>query len=163
MDNDCDELTDEDSALDSTVFYRDVDGDGFGNPFISDRRCFAGNGYVDNDTDCNDSDPLIHPNGAEICDEVDNDCDLLVDDQDADVQDALSWYADIDGDGYGSGTATLACEPPFFFMVADATDCNDQEAAISPAAIEWCGDGIDNDYDLLVDVDDDAVAVVVHG
>ena len=42
IDNDCDTVIDEDSSLDATVFYKDFDGDGYGNPFVTDRRCFEG-------------------------------------------------------------------------------------------------------------------------
>ena len=40
----------------------DADGDGFTSRY-----------------DCNDSDPSIHPGATEICDDLDNDCDDLVD------------------------------------------------------------------------------------
>jgi hypothetical protein len=43
----------------------DADGDGFG--------CM----------DCNDADPAIHPNAAEVCDGVDSDCSALADDDPA--------------------------------------------------------------------------------
>ena len=32
--------------------------------------------------DCDDSDPAINPDAEEICDEIDNDCDELIDDDD---------------------------------------------------------------------------------
>jgi len=37
-----------------------------------------GDGY-DSDIDCDDDNPLTYPGAPEICDEKDNDCDLLVD------------------------------------------------------------------------------------
>ena len=39
IDNDYDTVIDEDSSLDATIYYKDFDGDGYGNPF-TDRRCF---------------------------------------------------------------------------------------------------------------------------
>jgi photosystem II stability/assembly factor-like uncharacterized protein len=60
-----------------------------------------------------------------------------------------SWYADNDGDGYGAGTAILACEAPAG-TVADNTDCDDDDATVYPGAPELC-DGIDNNCDLIVD------------
>jgi hypothetical protein len=154
VDNDCDGVTDEDSSLDAALFYRDVDEDGYGNPFISDRRCFDGDGYVSNDLDCNDSVFEINPSAIEACDGIDNDCDLLVDDDDTGVADQDSWYLDEDGDGFGTGVAELSClslEPD---RILQDGDCDDTIALINPLATEWCGDGFDNDCDGLVDLDD---------
>lgn len=61
-----------------------------------------------------------------------------------------TWYADTDGDGFGDPKAsTTACAKPSGY-VADKTDCNDGDAAISPQAAELC-DGVDNDCDGQVD------------
>jgi len=70
--------------------YLDADGDGFGNPASSLTFCGScGNGYVDNDYDCND-DPnnggaRMGAGNSEIPnDGIDNDCDGMID------EDALS-------------------------------------------------------------------------
>jgi len=63
----------------ATVFYRDNDGDGYGNAANTTTGCSAPAGYVSNSTDCNDNDNTIHPGAAEICDGKDNDCDGQVD------------------------------------------------------------------------------------
>ena len=161
VDNDCDGVTDEDSALDSTIFYRDVDGDGYGNPFIYARACDPEEGFVDNDEDCNDSNAEIYPEAQEVCDEIDNDCDELVDDEDSNLLDALEWYLDEDEDGFGTGTPLLACTVPIPGYVLDGTDCDDEAVMINPFANELCGDEVDNDCDGLVDDgDDDAISVV---
>ncbi len=161
IDNDCDSVVDEDSALDAGTFYRDVDGDGYGNPFVVDRRCFEGDGYVQNSDDCNDSDVEVHPAAVELCDSIDNDCDMLVDDQDDSIQDAMEWFTDEDGDGFGAGEALLACTQPTPNAVLEFGDCLDSEAVIHPEATEWCGDNLDNDCDGMIDgLDDDAQAVL---
>jgi hypothetical protein len=54
-----------------------------------------------------------------------------------------SFYADVDGDGYGAGTATNACAQPAGF-VATNTDCNDTNAAVNSVATEICN-SIDDD------------------
>ena len=63
----------------ATVFYRDNDGDGYGNAANTTTGCSAPAGYVSDSTDCNDNDNTIHPGAAEICDGKDNDCDGQVD------------------------------------------------------------------------------------
>jgi len=95
-------------------------------------------------------------------DRMDLDGDGLQYDEDCDDNDAAigamgTWYADVDGDGYGDANASLeACEAPSD-AVLDATDCDDSFVAIHPAADEVC-DGVDNDCDELIDDDDDSVS-----
>ncbi len=87
-------------------------------------------------TDCDDADPAVHPDAAEDCGNgKDDDCDTLVDTLDPECAGPI----DGDGDGFTS-----------------EIDCNDEDAAIHPAATEICDDEIDNDCDSLIDADDPA-------
>ena len=150
---DCD---DADAAVDDAgldLWYADTDGDGFGDPAVSIYSCSQPAGFVADDTDSDDANPLVHPAALEMCDGFDNDCDGDVDEDDA--VDAGTWYADSDGDTYGDPAAsTLACAHPQDH-VADDTDCDDTDASVNPSAVEICDDGIDNDCDGLVDLDDE--------
>jgi hypothetical protein len=94
------------------------------------------------DEDCDDSDATSHPGGTEVCDGADNDCDGVVDNGVGRL-----FYADSDGDGYGNpAAATPSCEGGVPGSVANADDCDDTNAAVSPVGTEVC-DGIDNDCD----------------
>ena len=107
-------------------------------------------GYTVDEGDCDDdpvTGPDVNPGAVEVCDGVDNDCDGEADNGD----DASAWYFDRDGDGYGSGEATLACSQPLRHVDVDG-DCGAYNADINPGAEEVC-DGIDNDCDGAADVD----------
>ncbi|OUR93337.1 hypothetical protein A9Q87_05155 [Flavobacteriales bacterium 34_180_T64] len=158
LDNNCDGTVDE--GVEST-FYEDADGDGFGNPDMSILACAAPEGYVDDDTDCDDTEANNYPGNTEVCDGIDNDCDGLIDDEDDSLDDATTWYEDADGDGYGNDLESVyTCESPEGYIL-DNTDCNDTDANAYPGAEEIPNDGIDQDCDgsdlSIGDTDDDGV------
>lgn len=68
-----------DCSVSSMTVYRDLDGDGFGNPNESVQTCSARDGFVSNNTDCNDANAAINPAAVEICDGIDNNCDGIID------------------------------------------------------------------------------------
>ncbi|UJR79868.1 RCC1 domain-containing protein [Sandaracinus amylolyticus] len=59
------------------TFYRDADGDGFGDRASSTSACEAPDGYVEDDRDCDDDCESCGPEGTEVCDAElkDEDCD----------------------------------------------------------------------------------------
>jgi len=60
------------------------------------------------------------------------------------VTQAITYYADKDGDGYGDATdSVVACGLRAGF-VTNKSDCNDNNASIYPGAAEICGNGIDD-------------------
>jgi photosystem II stability/assembly factor-like uncharacterized protein len=67
--------------------------------------------------DCDDHDATRHPGAEDLCDGVDQNCNLAEE-------------ADEDGDGYWG-----------------CTDCDDTRAALNPKGSELCGDGLDQDCD----------------
>ena len=149
-DDDCDGDADED-AVDGTVLYADLDGDGYGDPDSSTRACDAEDGWITDFTDCDDGNPDIHAGATETCDGVDQDCDGTPDDNAAD---ATTWYDDDDGDGFGGGLGTLACDDPGDASSVDG-DCDDDDAAVNPDAVEVCN-GVDDDCEGTTDGSDAA-------
>ncbi|MFH1464551.1 MAG: MopE-related protein [Pseudomonadota bacterium] len=154
IDNDCDGDTDEDDATDAPTWYADSDADGYGDAASPAAACAQPSGHVSDDTDCDDALAAVNPGATELCDGLDNDCDGTTDDG---AEDAATWYADADGDGFGeAATTATACTQPTGF-VADDTDCDDAQAAVNPGATELC-DGVDDDCDGAVDEADAADA-----
>jgi hypothetical protein len=89
----------------------DSDGDGFG--FCS--------------SDCDDFTDSVSPGSVEVCDDLDNDCDGMVDEG--------TECSDDDGDGYSENDG----------------DCSDGDSDVSPGETEVSGNGIDDDCDGVVD------------
>jgi hypothetical protein len=98
-------------------------------------------------SDCNDNSGTIHPNAAESCNGMDDDCDGNIDEG---VK--RTFYRDVDGDGYGNiQDTTEACAVPYGYVLTGA-DCDDTRAHRYPDAVEVCN-GFDDDCDGEVDED----------
>jgi hypothetical protein len=114
--------------------------------------------------DCEDNDPWVHPGQLEVCNGVDDDCDGVVDGEQAIGGDVF--LADNDGDGWGApATQIIACGQPVGYVRVDG-DCDDEDPAVNPGVVESCnrlddncnGKIDDNAIDALIwflDVDDD--------
>jgi hypothetical protein len=144
VDDDCDGTVDEGFT---NTWYADADTDGFGNSAVSQFTCTQPAGYVADKTDCNDAANTVHPGAPETCNTVDDNCNGTVDEN---ATDALTWYLDGDGDGFGkAGSTTTSCTQPAGY-VANSTDCNDAVASVHPGAAETCN-SVDDDCNGTVD------------
>ena len=152
IDGDCD-------GWDGTLCPADADGDGYGaasaTVFSPDPACVS-TGEAATTDDCDDADPALHPGAPETPDDgVDQDCSGA---------DAITCFADLDGDGFGTlGTTVSADEDCADAGESDlSTDCDDANPSTSPAGAEVC-DGVDNDCDPstneLGDVDGDGETI----
>lgn len=61
-------------------YYRDSDEDGYGNPFEFIQAIEPPPGYVADSMDCNDNDLSVHPGATDFCNNIDDDCNGVVDD-----------------------------------------------------------------------------------
>ena len=73
-------------------------------------QCGQPDGYVEDNTDCNDADALEHPD--------------------------QTWFKDEDGDGYSDGTTCVACQRPAgHFIEAELTATSGDPDDTNPAII----------------------------
>ena len=131
---DCD---DNDAGVNPGVdWYRDADDDGYGDDDATVTACDDLEGYLSFAGDCVDWDSTVNPGAEEICDDVDNDCDDLIDDDDDDVTGPFeTFYADSDGDDFGDpALPTEACALPEGHT-HNGHDCDDSDENIGSECI----------------------------
>ena len=118
-----------DNGFTLSLFYLDQDGDEYGDNSLPIAACIQSPGMVSVGGDCDDANFELNPSVIEICNNVDDNCDGIVDNG-----------FDLDGDQW------TVCEG----------DCNEQDPTINPGVLEGpfqegtC-DFIDNNCDGVVD------------
>ena len=152
-----------------SVFYKDTDGDSYGDIKNAMVAGAAPNGYIANNTDCNDTDFNEYPgqtwyidadadgygstsivacaraiNGfllSELLGSGTDDCD----DTDPLINNTnQTWYIDADGDGYGGSSIVACARTVNAFLLSEllgsgTDDCNDTDTAINPTTV-WYAD-----------------------
>ena len=130
-DDNCNGSTNDFGAVGCSPFFFDADSDAWGTT-VAKCYCVALGDYkAINPGDCKDDDAKINPAATEICDNIDNDCDKVVDEG-----------CDDDGDGYCDSTMALVGTP--LVCPSGGQDCNDADANINPSKAEVCGNGKDD-------------------
>ena len=159
IDDDCDLEVDEPGADGCVSFYADMDmdGAGAGAPMCLCQGNAAYPTFVFGD--CDDTLSNVSPLAEEVCDDIDNDCDTVIDEPGAEGCDI--YLVDKDGDKWGAtGDAACLCEaPPGAAADVQPGDCNDLDPNVHPGQSEVC-DGEDNNCDGVVpevenDLDED--------
>jgi hypothetical protein len=146
LDNDCNGSADD--GLLVTSYYRDFDNDSFGDPDRTRTTCDGpDNGYIVDNTDCDDHDNSINPAADEIPDdEIDNNCDGRIDCDDPSVandpvcggQEPEICDDGIDNDGDGKiDCADNQCQnDPYCQASVDCGDI-DEKKACNDAGCTW--------------------------
>ena len=144
LDNNCNHIIDE--GWPGSIFYYDLDADGYGLEHYWVMACQQPPGTVNNNLDCNDHSALVFPGAVELCDALDNNCNGTIDEGLA----TGTIYYDFDGDGFGNSYYSIegCLNAPGF--VTNNLDCDDNSALVFPDAVELC-DAIDNNCNGTVD------------
>ncbi len=161
IDNNCDGATDE--TADYVDWYRDDDGDHYGQDGDVLNDCAPPRGYDLYAGDCDDDNTAVNPGHEEVCaDDLDNECDGYVDNCSYDVDDAFFslsgnmggsqvGYSVASGDVDGDGTDDLLVGTPqggtsymgAIYVVNGGTSGNitvaDVDATIDGSSWEYMG------------------------
>lgn len=147
-DDNCDGVID-DGLPNTRLFFRDVDGDTFGNQTDDVVACAAPPGYVEVTPrfDCDDLNPGRNPNAVELCNNFDDNCDTVAD------QPNMSF---ADTDDVGASVIRFPCLIPnevgvcragaFRCMAAPQGGVQRECVPTTARSQEIC-DGLDNDCD----------------
>jgi N-acetylneuraminic acid mutarotase len=121
--------------------YRDLDGDGYGDAATTTTACTgsAPAGWVATGTDCDDANAQISPGAPEVCNDLDDDCDDVVDDGFAVPESpvlsldaaGLTWAAVVPGTGYDvvrGALSALSASAGDFSAATDACQADDTPA-----------------------------------
>jgi large repetitive protein len=155
-DDNCDGSIDEATAVDARSWYLDSDSDGFGDPAVSAISCTPSGSHVADSTDCDDARAESSPIATEYCNGHDDDCDGSTDEDSA--ADAVTWYQDGDGDGFGTPLVpAVSCYADSGFIM-DSSDCDDTSAAAFPGSAE-----ADSPTECMLDADGDGYGDSTEG
>jgi hypothetical protein len=140
------------------TYYKDNDGDGFGDPDDSIQDAEQPAGYVSDNTDCDDNDANIHPGAVEVYNGKDDNCNGTIDEGLV----SLFKLTVLVNTGTGSGTVKsppkngIDCGLDCTETYAEATKVKLEAIADADSVLEgWSGDCAGNTPDSKVMVDGD--------
>lgn len=148
IDNNCNGLRDE-----GTSKYDD-DGDGYCESNGCTLQTWQTSPWTGGD--CNDGNNAVNPAATEVCSNgVDDNCSG-VQNEGQNAIGCSNFYRDVDGDGYGGGTAQCYCAATGSYTTQDHSDCYDSNRSAYPGQRAYFdadrGDG-SYDYDCSGGID----------
>ncbi|MBM4354539.1 MAG: hypothetical protein FJ109_12245 [Deltaproteobacteria bacterium] len=148
-DNNCNGAIDESGATGCKTWYRDMDSDGWGWSGDSLCLCSAEGLYTaSKGGDCDDTNKNVSGGTKEICNNIDDDCDGIIDE---DTLDCKVYFLDSDKDGFGNiNFKQCLCAPGQGFTATNSSDCDDNSKNVNPNGIEVCN-GLDDDCNGIPD------------
>lgn len=153
-DENCDGITDGIDATDDMKVTRFLDSDGDGWGVTGDTRfsCEATGDYTAlKGGDCNDAVATINPGQTEVCNDIDDNCDGILDGETVTNDQKHTFYRDQDDDLFGvSADSQLACGPAGHYTAEVGGDCDDGDKLVNPTQYEACN-GFDDNCDGIVD------------
>jgi hypothetical protein len=140
-------------VVDFYIFYEDADLDGFGDTNLPVEGCELIAGLSLNPGDCDDDNPTINPQADELCDGIDNNCDLEVDEL---CPDEILGCIDVEACNFNpaantdDGTCTFpGCTDPTASNYDATAGCDDSSCQYA----EGCIDMSACNYDPLAVID----------
>jgi len=153
IDDNCVGGVDEAGASGCATYYRDSDGDTYGDD--GDTQCLcapAGSYTATQGGDCDDLAPGVHPGASEECNGIDDNCVDGIDEPSA--TGCFLYYRDADNDSWGvTGDTHCLCEPVGEYRAPRGDDCDDFAPLVNPGATEICN-GIDDNCVDGIDEED---------
>ena len=141
LDNNCDGVSDEASAINATTWYQDSDGDGFGLDTQSQVSCDPPTDYVSATGDCDDTNATIYAGAPELCDGIINDCNTNT---------VPSNEIDDDSDGYVECTFNPSTWNGSASVIG-GDDCDDTNAN-HHALLDWYFDNDNDGYGVTTGI-----------
>ncbi|MSQ82089.1 MAG: hypothetical protein EXR77_04115 [Myxococcales bacterium] len=151
FDNNCNGQIDESGAKGCKVYYKDKDGDKYGDN--DDSACLCPSkktaDWIELGGDCDDASKLVKPGVDEVCNKKDDNCNGKTDEEGADGCKLFYTDADLDtyGPAVGGGGLSLGkclCGANKIYTTDKPGDCDDNNKKINPTILEICN-GIDDD------------------
>ncbi len=141
-DDNCDGITNEENALNCTIFYKDADNDGYS---IGETACYCAptgdyrQSSLSTPPDCDDTDENINPGATENCSTAyDDNCDGS-----SNALNALSctdFYRDADNDNFSIDETACYCTATGAFKhnrLSNPVDCCDTDNRAYPGTVTY--------------------------